>query len=88
MTSSPLLQYINKQSSTQLLVEGSNFPTLNSGYTPVVEYKGVRSSSATLSNNGIVTATFDKGIPVSATPAEVTLRFENSSTGEAIYAVF
>jgi len=74
---SPTMTAITVASSTTLAVVGTNFPT--SGYTCSVIFKGVTSTSATISSATGVTATFAQGVPVTTAEATAIIRFTPTS---------
>ena len=74
---SPTVSGVTVATSTTVAVVGTNFPT--SGYTASVTFKGVESTSATITDATTITATFVNGVPFSAVAAATTIRFAPSS---------
>jgi hypothetical protein len=75
--SSPTVTGFTVKSATVLEVAGTGFPT--SGYTGSVVHKGVESTSAVIDSALKVTATFAKGVPVTANAAAPIVKFAPSS---------
>jgi len=74
---SPTVTGVTLTNPTTLTIAGTGFP--DSGYTATVVFKGVESTSATISSKTAVTATFAKGVPVSKDPAAPVIKFAPSS---------
>jgi len=74
---SPTISAISVTDASTVSVTGTGFPT--SGYTCSIIFKGVESSSATISSATAITATFSKGVPLSSAAADPIIRFTPSS---------
>jgi len=82
---SPAVTSATIASSSTITVVGTDFPT--SGYSAIIVYKDVESSSAVIESGTAITATFDMGVPVGAIATSPSIRFVPSSSRRRLVAL-